>query len=137
MGPPDPLATVESYLDALNSRDPERIASLVTDDFFNEHTSPTRPSVRGRDAYRRRLDDFLEMMQELDYEIEDTVVDGSKVVVAYRLRALRGAVDPKPIEVRGCFRFVVRDGSIAHRVDYFDGVTVEEQIGGRPAAGRG
>ena len=136
----DSVATVAAYLAALNSRDPDRIAALVTDDFINEHTSPSRQGVRGRDAYRARLDDFLSTFPKLDYEVEDTVVEGAKVVVAYRLRADRlgdGADrSPKPIDVRGVFRFVLRDGAIAHRVDYFDRITVEQQIGVRADHGR-
>jgi hypothetical protein len=33
----------------------------------------------------------------------------------------------RPVAVRGVFRFLARDGLIAHRVDYWDGVDFERQ----------
>ena len=33
-----------------------------------------------------------------------------------------------PITVRGMFRFRVRDGLVAHRVDYWDGEQVTAQL---------
>ena len=71
----------------------------------------------------------------MHYEVEDLVIDDARAVVAYRMVAdfagADGAQDPKPIDVRGVFRFEVRDGCIAHRVDYRDGITVEQQLGVR------
>jgi predicted ester cyclase len=131
----NPVALVEAYIAALNSRDPDRIAALVADAFVNEHTSRHRQSLEGRSAYRERLPIFLAGFPKLEYEVEDVVHEGAKVVVAYRLRADRIGEQgeaPMPIDVRGVFRFRVVDGEIAHRVDYFDGVTIEEQIGRRP-----
>jgi len=40
---------------------------------------------------------------------------------------------PRPIEIRGVFRFEVRDGLIAHRVDYWDGVEYRRQVEADPA----
>ena len=124
---------VAAYLDALNHRDADAIARVVTADFVNEHTSARGQTVHGRAAYRERLDGFLTTFPVLRYDVEDVVAEGAKVVVAYRMRAQHAGPDGAgpwlPIDVRGVFRFVVRDGKIAHRVDYRDGITVEEQLG--------
>lgn len=128
----DPTEVVRAYLDAINSRDPDAIAGLVTEDFVNEHVSERGDSLRGRLAYRARLEGFLRTFPELHYEIEDMVREGSKVVVAYRMRGQRESGSERarlPIDVRGVFRFVVSDELIAHRADYRDGITVERQLG--------
>jgi ketosteroid isomerase-like protein len=62
----------------------------------------------------------------LHYEVEDTIAEGDKVAVPYILTA---TVDGHPIRIRGMFRFVVRDGLVAHRVDYWDSKDYERQVG--------
>ena len=124
-----PEAAVRAYLAALNAHDPDAVAALVSDDFFNEHTSVRGTSVRGRDAYRRRLDGFLADMADLHYEIEDLVAAGEKAVVAYRMSARWGEPQRRPFTVRGVFWFETREGLITHRVDYRDGIDFEQQVG--------
>lgn len=127
---PPPAAVVRAYLDALNRHDADGAAALVTDDFFNEHTSVRGTSVRGRAAYRRRLDGFLDEMADLHYDVERLVADGQAVVAAYRMTARwRHGGELRPFAVRGVFWFEVHGGAIAHRVDYRDGVDFEEQVG--------
>lgn len=122
--------TVTAYLDALNAHDPDAIAALVTEDFFNEHTALRGNSVHGRDEYRRRLDGFLADMDGLRYDVEAMASDGSTVVVAYRMSARwSGGGEPRPFSLRGVFWFEVRDGLIAHRVDYRDSAEFERQVG--------
>jgi steroid delta-isomerase-like uncharacterized protein len=115
--PVTPAETVLAYIDALNAHDADGVAALVTADFWNEHTSSMGTSVRGRRAYRERLDGFLAAFVDLRYVVEDVIAEGSKVAVPYSMTAV---MDGAPIEVRGMFRFEVRDGAIAHRVDYWD-----------------
>jgi ketosteroid isomerase-like protein len=103
-----PRAAVDRYLAALNAHDPDAAAAAVTDDFVNEHTSARGVSVTGRAAYRERLDGFLAAFQDLRYE----------------------PVDGRPVRIRGMFRFTVRDGLIARRVDYWDGEDFRRQTQG-------
>jgi steroid delta-isomerase-like uncharacterized protein len=126
-------ATARAYIAALNTRDSDRIAACVTDDFVNEHLSIRGHSLTGRAAYRSRLDVFLATFPVLDYEIEDVVAEDDRAMVAYRMRAdyagADGMATPKPIDVRGVFRLVFRDGLVAYRADYRDAATVEHQLG--------
>lgn len=125
-----PAATVAAYLDALNAHDPDAIAALVAEDFFNEHTAARGQSLRGRDAYRRRLGGFLGEMEGLRYDVEAMVSEGPTVVVAYRMSARwTGNGGPHPFSLRGVFWFEVHDGLIAHRVDYRDSADFERQVG--------
>ena len=99
----------------LNSHDADAIASCVTEDFFNEHTTARSQSPRGRSTYRQRLDSFLASFPVMHYEVEDLVIDDTRGVVPYRMVAdfagADGSEPPKPIDVRGVFRFEVRERS--------------------------
>jgi steroid delta-isomerase-like uncharacterized protein len=128
-------AVARAYLGALNAGDPDAIAALVTEDFFNEHTSVLGSSVVGRAAYRERLPGFLGAFADLHYEIEDVLVDGDRAAVPYTLTATCAGPDgvTRPVRVRGMFRFRVADGLIAHRVDYWDSGVFLRQVEGTTA----
>lgn len=117
-------AAVDRYLAALNAHDPDAVAAAVTEDLVNEHTSARGVSVTGRAAYREQLPGFLAAFDGLRYEPEDHIVDGARAAVPYTLTA---TVDGRPVRIRGIFRFTVRDGLIAHRVDYWDGEDFRRQ----------
>lgn len=123
---PDPQASaaatdvaVRRYLAAFATGDPDVVAACVAPGFVNEHTAALGSGCVGRDAYRERLPGFLAGMANLVYEVEDVVVDGSRAVATYTMRAdWEGRV---PIEVRGAQRLVVdADGLVVHRTDYWD-----------------
>jgi len=118
--------TARAYLGAFSTGDPDAVAALVTDDFVNEHTAALGSGCEGRDEYRRRLPGFLGSMPGLRYEVEDLVTEGDKVCAAYTLHT---TVNDRPIAVRGLMRFVVRDGLVAHRVDYWDSLVFQRQAG--------
>ncbi|GAA2225197.1 hypothetical protein GCM10010232_07880 [Streptomyces amakusaensis] len=122
----------EGYLAALSSGDRDQIASRVTEDFHNEHTSALGRSLHGRAAYRERLADFLAEFEELRYECEDLVVEGDRAALAYRMSfRWAGAAHRPLVRLRGVFRLRVRGGLIAHRVDYWDSAEFHRQT--RPA----
>jgi ketosteroid isomerase-like protein len=116
---------VDRYLAALNGHDADAIAATVTSDFVNEHTSAQGVGGAGRDAYRAALTGFLGRFQDLHYEVEEILVAGHRAAVAYTMTAVVGG---RPVAIRGLFRFLVRDGLIAHRVDYWDGADFERQM---------
>ena len=124
-----PREVALAYLAAFSTGDPDRIVALVSDDFVNEHTGALASGSSTATEYRRRLPTFLEQFTGLTYEPEDVITDGSKVAVPYVMRC---RYEGHTIELRGMFRFEVRDGTIAHRVDYWDGVSFLRQIGQDP-----
>jgi len=115
-----------AYLSSFAGGDADAVAALVTDDFVNEHTAALGAGCTGRDEYRRRLPGFLGSMPGLRYEVEDVIAEDERVAAAYTLRA---RVNDRDVAVRGVMRFVVRDGRIAHRVDYWDSKVFEQQAG--------
>jgi ketosteroid isomerase-like protein len=121
-----PAAVCVGYLEAFSSRDPDAIAAFVTDDFVNEHAAALGSGCVGIVEYRQRLPGFLASMPGLHYDVEDVMADGDRVCAAYTLRT---TVNDRPIAVRGVMRFVVRDGRIASRVDYWDSLVFQRQAG--------
>ena len=121
-----PTAVCIGYLESFSTGRPDAVAAFVTDDFVNEHTAALGSGCVGIDEYRRRLPGFLESMPGLRYEVEDVIADGDRVFAAYTLRTV---ANDRPIAVRGVMRFVVRDGRIAHRTDYWDSLVFQRQAG--------
>jgi steroid delta-isomerase-like uncharacterized protein len=123
-------AVVTQYLEALNAHDPDRIVACVTPDYYNEHTSTPGTSVRGRDAYRARLPEFLAQFRDLHYEVEDVIVEDDRAAVPYTMsfRYVSDADAAHDVTIRGMFRFRVADDAIAHRVDYWDSHEFDRQV---------
>jgi ketosteroid isomerase-like protein len=121
-----PAEVCRGYLEAFATGQPEAVAAFVTDDFINEHTAALGGGCVGIDEYRKRLPGFLASMPDLRYHIEDVVAEGNHVYVAYTLRT---TANDRPIAVRGVMRFLVRDGRIAHRIDYWDSLVFQRQAG--------
>ncbi|RBY82757.1 nuclear transport factor 2 family protein [Blastococcus sp. TF02A-26] len=134
----DTRGAVLDYLAALNDGDADAVAARVTEDFVNEHTSARGRSLTGRAAYRERLPGFLGTFADLRYEVEELLVDGDRAALAYRMtaRMQRDGAPEVPVDVRGVFRFRVRDGLVAARADYWDGEVVAAQIEAADAAAR-
>lgn len=114
------------YLNAFSTGEADAVAAFVTDDFVNEHTAALGSGCVGIAAYRQRLPGFIASMPGLRYEIEDVVADGDRVCAAYTLHT---TANDRPIAVRGVMRFFVRDGRIAHRIDYWDSLVFQRQAG--------
>ena len=119
-------AVARAYLESFASADPDAVAALVTDDFVNEHTAALGTGCEGKAEYRRRLPGFLASFAGLRYEVEDLVAQEDRAAAAYTMRA---TYEGHEIVVRGVMRIVVRDGLVAHRIDYYDALGFLQQIG--------
>ena len=119
-------AVARSYLESFATADPDTVAAHVTDDFINEHTAALSSGCEGKDEYRRRLPGFLASFAGLRYDIEDLIAEDDRATAAYTMRA---TYEGHEIAVRGVMRFVVRDGLVAHRIDYYDALGFLKQIG--------
>lgn len=130
-----PAAVVRDYLAALNRGSVDDAVACVSDGFVNEHLSTLGKSVVGREAYRARLGGFFAEFPGLHYDIEQLIVEGGHVAVAYRMTARwrapgTEAAGQRPFSIRGMFRFVVESGRIVHRADYWDSGDFLRQVGG-------
>lgn len=121
-----PADICRGYLEAFATGDADLVASFVTDDFVNEHTSALGSGCTGKDEYRKRLPGFIASMPQLRYEIERQITDGNQVANAYTLHA---RVNDRDIAIRGMMRITVRDGLISDRTDYWDSKLFLRQAG--------
>ena len=114
------------YLEAFATSDPEIIASFVAEDFVNEHTAALGSGCIGRDAYKDRLPGFLKDMVDLEYQVDDLVIDDDRVAVFYTMTARWQA--ETAISIQGVQRLEVRNGLIARRTDYWDSANFLVQV---------
>lgn len=125
-----PAERCRAYLESFATGDADAVAGNVTDDFVNEHAAALGAGCTGIEEYRRRLPGFLASMPGLRYEVEDVIAEGDRVAATYVLRAtVDGADGPREIAVPGTMVFLVRDGLIARRVDYWDSLVYRRQAG--------
>lgn len=124
-----PADICRRYLESFATGDPDVVASFVSEDFINEHTSALGSGCQGKDEYRRRLPGFIASMPGLNYEVESQITEGDQVANAYTLRA---RVNEREIAVRGMMRITVRDGLITDRTDYWDSKSFLQQAGLEP-----
>ena len=117
---------VRSYLDAFATGDPETVADHVTDDFENIQVGLLGTGCSGADIYRERLGGFLGAFTNLRYDVEQLIVDGDKVAAAYKMTFTD---DGRPMEIEGVMIMTIRDGKIAVRKDYWDGLSHLKQTG--------
>lgn len=117
---------VESYLASFSSADPEQIAKHVADDFENNQMSALGEGCQGKETYKTRLAEFLSNFADLFYLVEDMIIEGDRVAVAYKMNAKE---DGSGIEIHGVMLLTIVDGLIAKRSDYWDSLTYQLQVG--------
>tara|TARA_B100000427_G_scaffold9584_1_gene8277 strand:+ start:226 stop:633 length:408 start_codon:yes stop_codon:yes gene_type:complete len=122
----NPIEVATSYLESFAKRDPDLIASHVSEDFKNIHTSALGDPCEGRSSYRNKLPGFLEKFKNLTYECEEMIALDEKVFVSYLMKA---EVDGNNISINGVFNLKIVNGYIESRIDYFDSLTFLKQIG--------
>ncbi|KAA9159320.1 limonene-1,2-epoxide hydrolase [Amycolatopsis acidicola] len=105
--------------------DPALLASYFTEDAVY-HNIPMEP-VRGRDAIREFIENFLKGFDGIDFEIHRQVSSGG-LVMNERTDTLRKGDTATPLPVMGTFEIV--DGKIAAWRDYFDLNTIIAAISG-------
>ena len=131
----NPADVARSYLASFDTRDPDHIASHVTDEFRNRHTSALGSDCDGKATYRERLPDFLASMPGLHYEVEQLITEGDHVAAFYTMSGRwQGET---PFTVRGVQRCHILDGQIAERTDYWDSAGFLAQVDQKAAAALG
>ncbi len=115
---------VLSYLDSFASGEPDEIVAHVTDDFDNRQVAEIGAGCQGKEVYRQRLVGFLADFAQLRYVADDVIVDGDQVAVTYNMSCL---YMEKPVTIAGVMVITLREGLIAIRADYWDGLTFLNQ----------
>lgn len=112
------------YMASFESGDPDTVASNVTDDFVNIQTGALGKGCVTRATYRERLVGFLSGFKDLRYTATKVIEQGEMVAIAYDMNASSGG---HAIDIPGVMIITVRDGLVASRQDFWDGVTFLEQ----------
>jgi predicted ester cyclase len=125
-------ALVAELMDAMNSRQLDRIRDLVTDDFV-DHGSPV-PLPPGPDGYIAILT-FVTTVLQIRYEVHDEIADGDMVAIRATAHGV-DAVTPQGIEPTGrpyamktAHFFRARDGRLCEHWGVRDEVDVLYQVG--------
>ena len=132
-----PIEVAESYLNSFSKGNADFISEHVDQNFENIHTSALGEPCFGRDVYRENLNGFLGKFEGISYEPIEAVSENEKVPsksskksqIDFMSYIMRAKVDGTPIEIEGVFQFLISDGLIKRRIDYFDSLTFLKQIG--------
>jgi steroid delta-isomerase-like uncharacterized protein len=134
--------TVRSYLEAMDSRDPDAMVAHWREDGVEDIVAVGM--LRGRDELRDYFKSLFAAMPDATTTITRLVAGEQSCAVEWRLEAtLSGepfmGIDPtgKHVEIRGFDLFELEDGQIVSNTAYFDGMSIARQIGMLPADGSG
>jgi predicted ester cyclase len=123
---------VADLMDAMNTRQLDRIHDLVTDDFV-DHGSPV-PLPPGPDGYIAILT-FVTSVLQIRYEVHDVMCDGDMVAIRATAHGLN-AVSPQGIAPTGrrfamktAHFFRSRDGRLCEHWGIRDELDVLYQVG--------
>ena len=125
---------VRAYFDALNERDYEHVAALFSEDC--EFVSvPSGVKFTGTDSMLRGLREFSEAFPDWAVEVVNMVASGPYVATEWKTTGTQQGMfrgeSPTGIRFRrdGCSVAEVEDGRIVRYRDYYDRVTLFEQLG--------
>ena len=123
---------VADLMDAMNTRQLDRIHDLVTDDFV-DHGSPV-PLPPGPDGYIAILT-FVTTVLQVRYEVHDVISDGDTVAIRATAHGLN-AVSPqgiaptgRPFAMKTAHFFRSRDGRLCEHWGIRDELDVLYQVG--------
>ena len=126
---------IRRYLEALNTRNPDRMHEIVASDIFLEE--PLLPNgVHGWDEYRAFLVSLWEMMPDLEFAPLDgslesaafVAADGRRVVMPWRARGTIAATR-RAIATHGIEIISFREARVAHVRAYYDPLDFYRQAG--------
>lgn len=127
----------EEWIIAMNARDVERMAALLTEDAVGDEVAESEPR-RGRDRIAEGYREVFAGYPDCVAEIVNRVVDEDQAVVEVRFTGtnkgpFRGTpATDKPIDLRIAYIIKARLGKIERVTEYYDLVTLLTQQGMMP-----
>jgi steroid delta-isomerase-like uncharacterized protein len=129
---------IDRYNDAWNRHDVDAIVSMHTDDsVFENHT--TGDVNVGREAIAQAISGIFSVFPDLSFETRRQYVRDDLVVQEWTARGThlgtmsRSGIEVEPtgrsVEYRGMDVIPIRDGLVARKDVYSDGVTLLRQLG--------
>ncbi len=113
-------STIDSFNDAFNRHDADKLATLLTDDTVFEDTSPAPDGrrVEGKAAVVDFWRGWFARNTDARFEAEDVIVGGNRATVLWVYHKMRNG---QPWHLRGVDVFTVRDGKVAAKLAYVKG----------------
>jgi steroid delta-isomerase-like uncharacterized protein len=135
----------DRWREAWNSRQPDRVVALCTDDVVWDDPLTERPE-QGSQAVARYLERLWTTFPDLELtwlEAPFWSLDQSRIVLHWRLDGtMLGPIEPqgfaptgRRLEAYGIDLFELRDGLVHSYTGFFDALALAQQIGLLPASG--
>lgn len=142
---PDPDEFAARWQEAWNSRAPDRVLELCTEDVIWDDPLTTEPE-RGHAAVRAYLENAWRAFPDMTFTYPESAYradGGHRVALHWHVSAtMLGTVDPpglsptrKSFEADGVDLLTLRDGKVASYRGFFDRQSTAEQLGLMPAPG--
>jgi steroid delta-isomerase-like uncharacterized protein len=134
------IDVVELGFEGWNTRDYDKIASRVTDDYVFETDAVAQP-LRGREAFLGFVRAFLTAFPDLHFDLTDVVAADNRVVACWtatgtHLGEFRGlAPSRRRVRVQGVTVTHFRDGRIASQRAFWDSASLMRQLAGEGGDG--
>jgi len=129
------IDVVETGFEGWNTRDYEKIASRVTDDYVFETDAVPHP-LRGREAYLNFARTYLTAFPDLHFELTDRFAATDRVVACWtatgtHLGELNGvAPSGRRVRVQGCTVTHFENGRVTRQRAFWDSASLMRQIEG-------
>jgi steroid delta-isomerase-like uncharacterized protein len=130
------VAAIEHAVEQMNSGNLEGYLELYADD-LTVHGYP--PEVQGKEGVSAFYASFAKALPDVELTLEDTMGEGDKVAVRYRIRGTHQdefmgvAATGNKVDVDGQSFFRFENGRVAERWQSLDAMTLLTQIDGLPA----
>jgi steroid delta-isomerase-like uncharacterized protein len=138
-------ALIRRFCEVVNTRNMAAVEDFVEGSFATnyvayENSKPgTSVSHRGIKQYLKR---FYAVMPDLSITVEDLIAEGDKVVIRWTMRGTHTGEfmgspptgNPLTVKAMECFR--IAGGRIVERWSLWDQLTLLQQLGAVPPAGR-
>ena len=117
------MEVVRRLTEALNARDLDRYYVEFFDPEVEWQTSAEDPDAaihRGREAYKRYVEQWIEGFDGLHADVEECIDVGDDRVFTWSRFTGRGLTSGAPADWYLAIIFTVRDGKVVHGEEYFD-----------------
>jgi steroid delta-isomerase-like uncharacterized protein len=125
---------VEQVVEILNSKDPERLRSLYSEDAVL-YQAPVKKTLVGQDHIVARVRDLSEMSKDSHMTIRELHVAGDTAFLEFNFvgtntgRFLDYEPTGRKFDIDSCVSFQFRNGKIVKHTTYLDTATVLRHLG--------
>ncbi len=134
----DPIAVSRKFFATFNAVAVEECVAALSIDVSYESDSLPTPVLKGRAAARSAVEAYTKAFPDLHVEIEQEIASGTSVVVRWKSTGTHtgdfGGISAtgRKVTTHGCTVQEIRDGQIVRSVNYWDNLSMMQQLGVLP-----